>query len=71
VRLKANDARALEDILDRYNLSTVILELSWIGVIKAQHIRDNWNDENLARAWDKASAAVEKCALSDRVTNVP
>lgn len=69
--LEKDDSRTLEDLLDRYNLSSVILELANIGAEKAQHVRETWQDEELARAWDKAASAVEKCALSDKVTNVP
>lgn len=71
MRLKADDSRALEDLIDRYNLSSVILEIANISAEKAEHVRSNWQDEGLARAWDKAARATEKCALSDAVTNLP
>jgi len=44
---------SLEIMMDKHGLDTVMLALSHICSEKADHVRSNWQDENLAKAWDK------------------
>ena len=43
---------ALEAMIDQHGLDTVVLALSHICDEKAEHIRTNWQDENLADKWE-------------------
>lgn len=44
----------LESMVDSTSVSTLIETLSEICWEKAQHIRDNWQDEPLAQVWERA-----------------
>jgi hypothetical protein len=53
---------ALEAMIDRCQLSEVLAELSAICDGKAQHIRDNWQDETTARVWSGHARRIETFA---------
>ena len=46
------DAMALETLIDRTSVSAVLESLGEICSEKAEHIRENWQDTQLARDWD-------------------
>lgn len=50
----------LEAIVDKYSTSTVIAMLEEIASAKAQHVRENWQDEPLAKQWDRLAAVLSK-----------
>ena len=52
------DFATLEALVDRYGLASTVETLSLIACAKADHIRENWQDEPLATAWDTAAAAI-------------
>jgi len=54
------DMTKLEAMVDEYGLMGIISMLSSIAGFKAQHIRENWQDERLAKRWDKASDVLAK-----------
>ena len=56
---------ALEALLDRYSLANVVEALACIAWAKADHVRTNWQDERLARAWD-----ADACTLSAIVSRL-
>jgi len=56
------DLDLLEEIIDRHTLSDVLVMLSNICLAKAEHIRTNWQDAPLARAWERDSKVVGKTA---------
>jgi len=43
----------LESVLDQTNLNEVIKMLGRICYEKAEHVRTNWQDEGLAKAWER------------------
>jgi hypothetical protein len=52
----------LEDLVDALGLKGVCQSLAEICWAKAEHIRSNWQDEPLAKAWGKAAAMLERVA---------
>lgn len=50
-----NLTAALEALVDAHSVHAVLLDLAFICAEKADHIRSNWQDNVMARAWDKAS----------------
>lgn len=44
----------LEAIVDQFDMGQVMVMLADICTLKAEHIRENWQDEPLARAWEQA-----------------
>jgi hypothetical protein len=44
----------LEELVDSTSVSDVLQMLSEIYFEKSEHIRDNWQDEPLARIWERA-----------------
>jgi hypothetical protein len=49
--LTAQERDALEALVDASNLTAVVQALSEICDAKAEHIRANWQEDALARAW--------------------
>ncbi len=45
----------LEALVDTFDLAQIVTMLSEIASDKADHLIDDWQDENTARAWRKAS----------------
>jgi hypothetical protein len=45
---------ALEAMVDKFGLATVLNGLSCICSAKADHIEENWQDKRLAKAWERA-----------------
>jgi hypothetical protein len=56
-------SETLESILDQYTMTTVIDFLACIASEKAEHVRSNWQDEPLARQWDRLSKTLEKAMV--------
>jgi hypothetical protein len=49
----------LEELIDRASLGHVLAALTTICRGKADHVRSNWQDHSLARAWDRAAEAID------------
>ena len=45
----------LEQIIDRHGMVNFFQVLDNIIIGKSQHIRENWQDEQLARSWERVS----------------
>lgn len=43
----------LESLLDQTSIQQVVLMLARICNEKADHVRSNWQDDGLAKAWEK------------------
>jgi hypothetical protein len=56
----------LEQLIDSHSLIGVLEALAAVCHGKAQHVRSNWQDEDLARCWDKAGFAVVRAEASVR-----
>ena len=55
----------LEHLIDRSSVTEVLQQLVFIANTKAEHVRANWQDENLAKRWERAAKGVDSCI--DRV----
>jgi len=55
------DTDELEAMVDQIGLDGVLYALANIARLKADHVRENWQDEELARSWQRDAATVEKC----------
>ena len=49
---KISDECVLESMIDEFGLHTIVDALATICFEKAEHLRSNWQDENMARNWD-------------------
>ncbi len=53
----------LEAFLDAVGLSMILSDLADIASEKADHVRTNWQDEPLAKTWDRASTLLDRAAI--------
>ena len=51
-------SKQLEELIDKHGLRSITEELAMICYEKAQHIRENWQDDKLAKTWDKDAKTV-------------
>jgi len=66
--LTEQERDALEALVDASNLMAVVQALSEICDAKAEHVRANWQDEPLARAWAWACGSLGLAAIDLRRT---
>lgn len=52
---------ALEALIDTHTVANVVDGLAFICREKADHIRASYQDESLARRWDRAMALLTEC----------
>ncbi|BAZ41894.1 hypothetical protein NIES4101_78620 [Calothrix sp. NIES-4101] len=50
----------LEGLIDKLTLSAILEMLERICHKKAENLRTHWDDENLAKLWDKAARQIEQ-----------
>lgn len=64
---------ALEALLDQPGMTVPALLYALASVCsdKAEHVRANWQDEALGKAWDRAQTIVEKAADKMARSNTP
>lgn len=52
---------SLEEFLDAGgSVSFIISALSEIALLKAEHVRSNWQDETLARTWERMGRVLDR-----------
>jgi hypothetical protein len=61
-KVSGADELTLEAIIDRSSVYAVLMALGRITAAKAEHIRVNWQDDTLARQWDRASNPIDRLA---------
>jgi hypothetical protein len=61
--MKESDKVALEVMIDKYNLETVLEVLADICGEKAQHIRESYSDNPLAEHWDRMAGEIGAISL--------
>jgi hypothetical protein len=49
----------LEALIDKHGLPFVLEELAKVCEAKADHIRTNWQDNNLSAAWTKLAVSTD------------
>jgi len=52
--LTPEDRNVLEQMIDRTSLAAVLDALALTCAEKAEHVRCNWQDDRLAKTWDRA-----------------
>jgi hypothetical protein len=53
------DRDALEALIDRYGLSHVVRAVGELASLKSDHIHENWQDHQLAKAWQRDAQRIE------------
>ena len=51
---------ALEGLIDKSSVKTVLEAITDICNAKAGHIRSNWQDEPLARSWEREANTIDR-----------
>jgi hypothetical protein len=49
-----------EAMWDMHGLGAIVMVLADIANEKAEHVRENWQDESLGKAWDKVARELLK-----------
>lgn len=62
VAMTTSEQDKLEAMIDTYGLFAVLDALSGICGGKAEHIQSNWQDNHLAKAWERAEKACDSAA---------
>lgn len=60
----------IEQMIDALGMFRVLGLLSEICYEKAEHIRSNWQDSNMARSWDRAGEYLDRVRITKRITEV-
>lgn len=55
----------LECLVDKYGLSAVVDNLSIVCGNKAQHLRENWQDNSSAKLWDSDAIKLDRLKLEN------
>lgn len=69
-RLSTEQQITLEQLIDRCGLANVVSAVADICGEKAEHIRENWQDESTAFMWDKAGEFLEIASQQEKITRV-
>ena len=51
---------ALEKLIDASSIENVITSLADVCLLKAEHLRTNWQDKNTAEYWEKIANKLNK-----------
>ena len=60
----------VERLVDLHSLKEVIETLSTVCCLKADHLRSNWQDSNLADIWEIASSYLDKVSQSKEIREI-
>ena len=60
----------LEGMVDAATLAVVLQELGEVCAEKAEHLRENWQDSESARSWQRAGGKVDAASVSGPVAQV-
>lgn len=66
--LSPPELQQLERLVDVTSLQAVLEGLSTIAGLKAEHVREAWGDQALARAWANAEGALGIMSLNPNVS---
>jgi len=60
----------LEHLIDAHGLSGIISGLTEIARQKADHIRENWQDRELSKEWERSAKHLERAQVAiDRLNH--
>ena len=65
-----NDVFILETMIDRLGMAEIMFLLTHICDEKAEHIREVWQDEELAKRWNIVAEALISKRLSNALGNL-
>jgi len=60
MKLTSIEKDALEQMIDRNCLTTILEALTDICYGKAEHLRSNWQDKGGAKLWEKDAKTLDK-----------
>ena len=52
----------VEEMVNELGVDGILEMISEVCYEKAQHVRENWQDEVLAKQWDKLGSIVDSCS---------
>lgn len=61
--LSSSDKQELESILDRSSPQAMMNALAEVCFEKADHVRSNWQDESLAKVWERCGSMIDRVKL--------
>ncbi len=70
IKQHENDVYDLETMIDRLGMAEIMFLLTHICDEKAEHIRENWQDEDLAKRWNIVAEALISKRLSNALGNL-
>lgn len=70
-RVPSKTMDELEAMIDRHSLEAIASTIAEICFAKAEHVSSAWQDEPLARAWDRAGAAFDRFSGNRAIQNLP
>jgi hypothetical protein len=59
------DQHELESMVDQYGLRVVMVMLANICFDKAEHVRSNWQDDDMAMSWERDANVLEGVAVEN------
>lgn len=61
-KLSQGQRDAIEAMIDKTSVHELLQAIAQICYAKADHIRDNWQDEVTAKCWERDAHRVERAA---------
>ena len=55
----------LESYMDSYGLTSTLNLISTICHAKAEHVRTNWQEQALAKAWERNAELIDSLTVTD------
>jgi hypothetical protein len=65
--IELDELEALEQLVDKYGLISVIEGLENICYLKSAHVAEAWQDEYLAKAWERLGKLFDRWTESKRL----
>jgi hypothetical protein len=59
-QIEQQELDAIEQIIDRVGMAQIAEAVSAIAVQKSIHVQENWQDQNLAKTWDRIARKFDK-----------
>ena len=69
--LTSEEKVSLEKLVDHTSLGAILEALSEICYLKAEHVRTNWEDDSLAKLWERAGNKLAVDAIKNIITSLP
>lgn len=61
----------LEPLIDRHGLHGVLESLSQICYLKSAHVAESWQDNELARLWERSAKYIGNTAMRESIVRLP